>query len=162
MSKRIAFLFVVIFSTTVSLMAQKMTLGQLKSLIAEDAKVIEDRGYMAIYELDSVMIYLVTDVDSDRMRMVSGVAEEKDLTEEDYKTILEANYDRALDANYALSDGVLWSVFVHPLSDLTPFLIKNGLYQVRNLVYTYGSSYSSTGLIFGETEEEGGGEERWD
>ena len=162
MTKRITFLLALIFSTTASLMAQKMTLGQLKSLIAEDAKVIEDRGYMAIYELDSVLIYLVTDVDSDRMRMISGVAEEKELTEEDYKTILEANYDRALDAKYALSDGVLWSVFVHPLSDLTPFLIKNGLYQVRNLVYTYGSSYSSTGLIFGETEEEDGDDKRWD
>ena len=46
--------------------------------------------------------------------------------------------------------------------DQTSFLIKNGIYQVRNLVYTYGTSYSSTGLIFGETEEGGGGDERWD
>lgn len=154
MSYRPLFLAVPLLLLSVSLSAQNMTLEKLKIYITEDARVIEDRGSMVEYEMDSIRIYLITDVASDRMRFVAGVAEESSLTKEDYKLLLEANFDRALDAKYALSDGVLWSVFVHPLSDLTPYLIKNGLYQVRNLVYTYGSTYTSTGMVFGEQEEE--------
>jgi len=155
------FIFVVLLIPDF-LVAQNMTLEELKANLLEEVNVIEDRGHMMVYEFDSVMIYLVTDVESDRMRLVAGVIEEEKLKKEDYKVILEANYDRALDAKYALSDGILWSVFVHPLSDLTPFMIKNGLYQVRNLVYTYGSSYSSTGLLFGGEKEENSDAARWD
>ena len=139
-----------------ALNAQNMTLEKLKIYLTEDARVIQDNGNFVEYEMDSLRIYLVADVNSDRTRLLSGVVEEKELKTEDYKLLLEVNYDRALDAKYALSDGVLWSVFVHPLSDLTPYLIKNGLYQVRNLVYTYGSSYSSTSMVYGSSEEEEG------
>lgn len=128
--------------------AQQMTLEKLKSHLAKEAKEIQSEGNMVEYELDSVRIYLISDVSSDRMRLMAGVVEEKDLTTSDFKLLLEANYDRALDAKYALSDGVLWSVFVHPLSDLTPTVLKSGLYQVRNLVYTYGSTYTSTQFVY--------------
>ena len=154
MSVRSLFLALPLLFFSAALTAQNMTLEKLKIYITEDARVIEDQGNMVEYEMDSIRIYMVVDVASDRMRFVAGVAEASSLTPEDHKLLLEANYDRALDAKYALSNGVLWSVFVHPLSDLTPYLIKNGLYQVRNLVYTYGTSYTSTGMVFGGEEEE--------
>ncbi len=137
--------------------AQKeMTLERLKIGLAGEAKLIAEEGTVAEYELDSVRIYLITDVASNRMRLMAGIVEETDLTAKDFKILLEANYDRALDAKYALSDGVLWSVFVHSLKELTPEGLTSGLYQVRNLVYTYGTTYTSTNFVFGGDDEDDG------
>ena len=62
---------------------------------------------------------------------------------------MEANFDRALDAKYAIANGVLWSVFAHPLKELTKEQTIDAFNQVRNLVYNYGSSYTSTDILFG-------------
>ena len=79
----------------------------------------------------------------------AGVIEESKLKEEDLKTMMEANFDRALDAKYALSNGVLWSVYAHPLKELQKEQLIDAIYQVKNLVNNYGTSYTSTDFIFG-------------
>lgn len=137
-----------------SVISQEMTLEKLKKTIQSKARLVEDVGAMAEYELDSVSIVLVTDVTNNRMRLVAGILEVEKLKEKDYKILMEANFDRALDAKYAISNGILWSVFVHPLKELNEELVINGLYQVRNLVYTYGTTYTSTQFVFGGQEEE--------
>ena len=65
------------------------------------------------------------------------------------KKMMEANFDRALDAKYALSNGVLWSVYVHPLKELQKEQLIDALYQVKNLVNNYGTTYNSADFIFG-------------
>ena len=157
MSRKLTFFLSLFLILGTTVFAQEMTLDRLKFHINEEAYKIQENGAVVEYELDSVRIYLITDVASDRMRLMAGVVEASELTEKDLRILMEANYDRALDAKYAISDGVLWAVFVHPLKDLTTNVLKNGLYQVRNLVYTYGTSYTSTQFVFGGDDEDDGG-----
>lgn len=49
----------------------------------------------------------------DRMRIAAPVANGADLGAAELRRLLAANFTGALDARYALSDGVVWSLFVH-------------------------------------------------
>ncbi len=62
---------------------------------------------------------------------------------------MHANFDRALDAKYAISGGMLFSCFVHPLTSLSEGDLDNALNQVQTLRKNTGTTYSSTELIFG-------------
>jgi len=132
--------------------AQEMNLRQLKLIIAQKATIVAEQGSMVQYQYRDMELYLVADENHNRMRLMSGVVEESELKEGEAITLLEANYDKALDAKYALSDGVLWSVFTHPLKELQEDQVNDAIEQVINLVYTYGTSYSSTNLVFGGGE----------
>ena len=68
---------------------------------------------------------------------------------EELMRVMQANFDAALDARYAVAQGRLWSVFIHPLGDLNKDEFLSGLGQVVNLALTYGSSYTSGALTFG-------------
>jgi hypothetical protein len=112
----------------------------------------EAAGDLGAWEFmaDDVPIIVLTDEQHDRMRAMSPVMGAEDYSEADLHAMLEANFDRALDARYALHDGRIWSVFIHPLADLTQEMFLNGVEQVVTLVRTYGSDYTSGGLVFGE------------
>lgn len=92
---------------------------------------------------------IITDEAHNRMRIVCPVIEEKKLTKKDLSIILSANFDSALDAKYALYKEYLWSVFTHPLKELEQEQFKDAMLQVATLTSTYGSTYTSTDLIFG-------------
>ena len=80
------------------------------------------------------------------------VAEIRRLEHADFEILLRANFDRALDARYAFWKDHLCSVFVHPLSELSEQQFLDAVEQVINLVRNYGSTYSSTELVFGGEE----------
>ena len=130
-------------------MAQDMDLKSLKLALAQRAVVVAENGPGVEYELDGVQIYLITDESANRMRLMAGIMEESKVKAEELKKMMEANFDRALDAKYALSNGVLWSVYVHPLKELQKEQLIDALYQVKNLVNNYGTTYNSADFIFG-------------
>ena len=68
--------------------------------------------------------------------------------------MLRANFHSALDAKYSVYEGFVVSVFTHPLRELTESQLLDAMRQVAKLAETYGTTYSSTGLIFGGEEEE--------
>lgn len=129
--------------------AQDMDFKKLKLVLAKEAVIVQESGNVVIYELNGVKIYLITDENANRMRLMAGIIETGELTKKDMSTLMEANYDRALDAKYAISDEVLWAVYVHPLQELYEKQIVDALYQVFALVKNYGTSYTSTDMIFG-------------
>ena len=92
---------------------------------------------------------VITSPPHDRMRIVSPIPNRKANHPSEMAMLLKANFDRALDARYALYEGRLWSVYLHPLSSLTETELESALNQVANLVKTYGSTYSSSHLLFG-------------
>lgn len=98
-----------------------------------------------------VSIACISDTNYDRMRLVAPVKAASEITPTQIGAILEANYHSALDARYALSQGVLYAAFLHPLSSLTPDEIASGVRQVANLVRTFGTLYSSGELEFRES-----------
>ncbi|MEM7524503.1 MAG: hypothetical protein AAF360_12240, partial [Pseudomonadota bacterium] len=63
--------------------------------------------------------------------------------------LMQANFDTALDARYAVAQGRLWSVYIHPLSALGKDEFISGLGQTVNLARTYGSLYTGGALTFG-------------
>ena len=101
--------------------------------------------------MDGVML-VMTDENANRMRIMMPIQSFDPRNEDDLKTALialHANYDRALDARYAVSDGVLWSAFIHPLRSLTEEDLSGAIQQVRTLRKTTGTTYTSGALIFG-------------
>lgn len=94
-------------------------------------------------------LLVITDENANRMRILTGVIEVKDLEEGRLTRLMQANFDSALDARYAIARGVLWSAFLHPLSTLYEQDFVSGVAQVVNLADTYGSTYSSGAITFG-------------
>jgi len=92
---------------------------------------------------------ILTDESANRMRIMSPVIEEGELKDGQEKKMLEANFDRALDAKYAIYQGVVWSVFTHPLSELTVEQFKDAMKQVAALADNFGTTYTSTDFVFG-------------
>ena len=92
---------------------------------------------------------VITDETHNRMRVMTAVIDESDLTHEDRRVVLAANFDRALDAKYAVSKGHLWSVFMHPLVELSDEQFLDAVNQVKTLADNYGTTYSSSDLVFG-------------
>ncbi len=61
---------------------------------------------------------------------------------------LVANFHTALDVKYAISDEILWSVFTHPLKELTQHQIEDAISQVYSANVTFGNTFTSTNLTF--------------
>jgi hypothetical protein len=97
---------------------------------------------------NGVKMACISDTTFGRMRLVAPIGGAAELTPTQVGAILEANYHSALDARYALSQGILYAAFIHPLGPLTPEEILSAVRQVSNLVLTFGSSYSSGELQY--------------
>ena len=104
-------------------------------------------------EGSEIEMVVMTDTQADRMRILTQVAEIEDVTAEQLAECLKANYDRALDARYCVNQGALWSAFIHPLRDLTPELFFSAVSQVYNTRQSFGTDYSSGGIIFKHSEK---------
>ena len=127
----------------------KMSNVKMWRILKED--VGELKGEMGswkfMYRERPVMI--ITDPGANRMRIMSPVIEEIQIKDEQYKLMLEANFDRALDAKYSIYNNVVWSVFTHPLEELSTEQFKDAIDQVVRLSETFGGSYTSTDFVFG-------------
>jgi hypothetical protein len=98
---------------------------------------------------------IITDETNDRMRIIAPIVDIDKLDKEVLLDCLVANYHTALDVKYAVSNDVMWSVFIHPLSPLTEGELKSAIEQVYFAVVTFGGSYTSTQLLFGGGNTEG-------
>jgi hypothetical protein len=126
----------------------KMNNHRLGGLIDAMAVVLDRQEGFWRMQYREREVWVMTDEAHDRMRAMTPVVRETDLSESDVQTVLAANFDRALDAKYALGQGCLWSVYMHPLGDLTEALFHNALDQVVMLAANYGTSFASTELVF--------------
>ena len=125
-----------------------MDAQQLLGLLSKLAgNVEENKGVLRIIYKDVPMVVL-TSPTHNRMRIISPIGDGSDIELTEMRKLLESNFDRALDGRYALYNGNLWSVFLHPLSSLTEAELTSALEQVANLVKNYGSTYSSSHLRF--------------
>ncbi len=148
MNRIFLFLFLLATSLTHAL-AQSTSFEDLKLILAREATIVEENENVIQYKVGELPLYLIVDESANRMRMMSPIVEESKLSQEDLKTLMASNFDRALDAKYATSNGVLWSVYAHPLKELYKDQVIDAFNQVRNLVYNYGTTYSSTTMVFG-------------
>ncbi|MFD0861529.1 hypothetical protein ACFQ1M_04875 [Sungkyunkwania multivorans] len=144
-------LFSILFSGKAQEMNNKK-LGVIINQVADTVQGDEGRWQFLIKE---TMLICVTDENHNRMRIISPIVEASKLTEELMLNSLVANFHTALDVKYAVSDEIVWSVFIHPLRELSSEQVEDAISQVYYANNTFGVSFSSTNLIFpGNTKKE--------
>jgi len=129
--------------------SQEMTNQKIEKLLLENTNSVEgsDGGWQAVIQKRPLLI--VTDEAANRLRIFTFVANLDEISSEKMEVVLRANFTEALDAKYAIYNGLLVSVFTHPLKETTEAQFIDAIEQVNNLAENYGSSYSSTEVRFG-------------
>lgn len=121
----------------------------LLSLVSELDPNAELAANGATFTLNETSVQLVFDTGADRMRLVSVIGLAEALDKDQLYRLMQANFDSALDARYAIAQGLVWSTFIHPLTDLTDREFVSGILQTVSLVETYGTTFHSGGATFG-------------
>ena len=142
-------LFVLFFFTITHYgSAQDMTTVKLKSLIEKASDTLEHNGNSIRFAYKECLLICVYDENANRMSIITPIIERADIGEEELLNAMVANFHSALDVKYALSDEVIWSVFIHPLKELSDHQVLDAIDQVYNASVTFGATYSSTNLVF--------------
>ena len=133
---------------------QKTTLQNLKTILQEVTTNLKGENGQWSFTFEEVSMAMLTNEKHDRMRVIAPVLEVDNLKIEHYQKMLEANFHTALDTRYAISGGIVYSTFIHPLSPLRDTQFASALMQVANLAKTFGSTYSSRELNYLRTSVE--------
>lgn len=107
------------------------------------------------FTLEERMLIVVTDANAGRMRIITPIAESAALPPEALERLMQANFDTALDARYAIGQGVVWGVFIHPLDSLTTRDFASGVLQTKSIADTFGTTFSSGALNYGGGDSAG-------
>ena len=127
----------------------KMTFVKLDKIIRNFSTTVQQGPNFWQFLDGDIQMMCIVDTTHDRMRVITPIIDTDELTEEHKEKIMAANFHSALDARYAANDGVLYSAFIHPLSPLREKELRAALKQVSVLARTFGTTYSSSELIFG-------------
>ena len=103
--------------------------------------------------INELIFICLTDQLHNRMRIISPVVKMDEVTDAQLLKSMEANFHSTLDVRYAVSDGVLWAAFIHPLGELTNEQVNSAVRQVYSSVRSFGTSYSSGTLSFRTRDE---------
>lgn len=132
-----------------------MTMARLAQIVkALDPEVVA-QGPSLQFTLDDIPVIVIADPRADRMRAMVPIASADGLNEADLLRMMQANFDAALDARYAVANGRLWGVFIHPLSPLEKNQFISGLVQTVTVAKTYGTGYTGGAAIFGGGDSNG-------
>lgn len=123
--------------------SQKMV--EILIAAADESKVLPNMVMMKYRDVELRCVY---DEQHDRMRIIAPVAARGDITSDQFEKAMVANFHTAVDARYALSQGILYAAFIHPLSPLTKAQLESALYQTATLAATFGKEYTSGFLTF--------------
>ena len=141
-------IFLLFLLVTSFCFSQNMTTERLNLLITEQADSVAVSGNSWNFMYKGKLLICIADTNANRMRIISPIAPQEELSKELILNSLVANFHTALDVKYAISDNVLWSVFTHPLKELSTHQVKDAISQVYFANATFGSLYSSTNLNF--------------
>lgn len=129
-----------------------MTQEQLETIVKDFADNTRGGGGTIEFVYNKVPMAMLSNAEFDRMRIIAPIIRYGELSRPEIDAALAANFHRALDARYALSDGVLYSVYIHPLSSMNEVQLRSAIFQVSNLALTFGEQFSSGVLDFGGTQ----------
>jgi hypothetical protein len=128
--------------------ASRMTQQRLHEIIAETGRNMRVEGNVVAFQFGDVALLCISDPDADRMRIITPVKRVEEATSEEILAAMSANFHSALDARYAISQGVIFVAFLHPLSPLTAEQVVSAIRQVASARATFGDSYSGGTLFF--------------
>jgi len=148
------FVIITLCLTTKLSYAQDMDNSALEKVIYVVADSVKGQAGNWQFAVRDRLLICISDTNNNRMRIMTPIIEQKKLAYTDMLKLMEANFHTALDVKYAITDGFLWSVFIHPLKELSKEQVLRAIEQVYTAAHTYGSSYNSTGLTFPNRKEE--------
>ncbi|MFY0631795.1 MAG: hypothetical protein JXR05_15625 [Flavobacteriaceae bacterium] len=125
-----------------------MNIEKMGAVLEKVADSIQGENGRWQFKIKETFLICITDVKHNRMRIISPITEAKRLDEKLKSAALVANFHTALDVKYAVANDVLWSVFIHPLKELTEAQVKDAIGQVYSANITFGTTFSSTSLVF--------------
>lgn len=134
---------------------QPMTLERLSQIVKAIDPEAEFAGSAMQLTIEDIPVVVVTDPTADRMRAMVPIRSAAGLSSEELMRLMQANFDTALDARYAVAQGRLWGVFIHPLSALEREQFLSGLIQTINVARTYGQTYTGGAFTFGGGDSAG-------
>lgn len=128
---------------------ERMTPARLIEIVMALDPEARPAGLGLELTIADVPVLIVMDPDANRMRAMVPIRSADGLTEEDLSRMMQANFDAALDARYAIAQGRLWGVFIHPLAELRRDQFISGLAQTVTVAQTYGTTYTGGAMVFG-------------
>ena len=143
-------LALIVMISTMNLVAQNMTTSKLEKLIEKTADSIsqhDDKDHW-YFTKENCLLICVTDSSMNRMRVLSPIVEVSKLEPKYFKRSLRANFHSVLDVKYAISDGYMWSIYIHPLKELSDEQFLNAVSQVVEANKTFGTTFKSSSLHF--------------
>jgi len=144
-----ALIFVLSLATPAFAQEAAMTPDRLAQIITDiDGQATLTPGGIEL-TIEDIPVLVVMAPGADRMRAMVPIASVEDVTLDEMNRMMQANFDTALDARYAVANGRVWGVFIHPLAALEREQFLSGLAQTVNLALTYGSTYSGGAQVFG-------------
>lgn len=102
-----------------TLPAQDMSEEVIQEVLTEISDSINGQKGMWEFYIKGIPMLCISDTNHNRMRVISPVVETENLKKGQLKACMEANFHSALDVKYAISDDIIWSVFIHPLRELS-------------------------------------------
>jgi len=148
MDRLLFFTFLLCLISVQNSKAQEMNPEKLQEIISKVSDTAITNGNSIQFLLGERTLYCIHDQNANRMRIITPIVEREKLEEKELLNALVANFHSALDVKYALSDEIIWSVFTHPLKELSDAQVVDAIRQVYAASITFGSTYSSTNLVF--------------
>ena len=137
-----------IFLSLNAVQGQKMDNTTLYRILDSVSDSIEGSEGMWQLEYGERVMLVITDERHDRMRIISPVEIVDQVSSIQLEEAMIANFHSALDVRYGISEGILWAAFIHPLKALSEDQVRDALLQVYRASETFGSTYSSSELVF--------------
>ena len=128
---------------------QPMTLERMGEIVQTLDANAQSNQNMFQMTIGDVPVLIITDTQADRMRAMVPIRSAEGMTPEEITRVMQANFNTALDARYAIAQGRLWGVYIHPLSLLKKDQFISGLGQAVNIAKTYGTLFTGGSLNFG-------------
>lgn len=128
---------------------------RLIKYISSKAKVMKQNESSLVFFHKDVPMFSVWDMRYDRMRIFSYIKKTSELKSNEQENMLNANFHKSLDARYAISDGKVYAIYLHPLSSLDDAQLSSAMDQVANLAISFGQSYSSGKLVYKPAQKDG-------
>lgn len=126
----------------------EMNNRRLQRLIEQVATSVDGKPGYWRFEYKSRQLVAVSTEEYNRMRVMTPIVDDSQVSSEELRILLSANYDRAIDAKFAIAEDYLWALFNHPLRELTEGLFLDAVEQVKTLADNYGGSYASSSIVF--------------
>ena len=121
-------------------------MGEIVQALDAEAELV---GAGFALTIDDIPVLIVTDIRANRMRAMVPIRSADGMSDEELLRVMQANFDSALDARYAIANGRLWGVFIHPFAQLEKNQLISGIAQTVNVAKTYGTLYSGGAAQFG-------------